>query len=667
MIGSLLITFDEVEKGRDNAYFWVTVNGEARNTHYTDSNRLYTTDLFVGDVCTICISGQTQYSEHIGVIRRDYTTDDQGGDKGILDNPITEQDGGPGLCVTFTATTVSNAYNFEYRIDCGTRRTVWCYDTYYYECLSGNCSTNSFTQKIQNSFQLEEGKFYNDISGTTGYVIGINEFTEDCTGATLVDLNPFDSSSDCSFFCPPFDNEGQFLILNVERKQYEYNFPYDTLLSTLNVTRRSNDFGQSYTNQTGFTFGTISGQTDFSDASVSYDGKYQLLADTFTYGYGFGEDLGNALGGYINISNTTGNTFTPYTGTSRSVAWKGTDISQNGKYIAVAQQYGPMYYSLDSGNTFSFVSNSNKDWVDVAIPDNAPLPIYGLATDGIYKLTTLAGPFTKLTGLTQTVGSGGFGDFGISQDRKYMIAAEQFYGQVWVSSNSGNTFNQTSFDSNLYDYYKCALSATGQYMYYGARNGRQLYRSNDYGVTWTTPPGPLPIESSLFDISVSASGRIVYILYTEYPDTYRCKVYRSTDYGLTYTLMVNSDWVYESGNFIDRTTYNNFIVEQNKKYYGIEPYYPAPPTPPVTPTYGPNILKVEYIFNWTGASANNIEVDYLGSTFTDIDLLEIDSNWIDSIQPQILSTTNGSFSGFTYINNPDIVGTFSKQLTSQIL
>jgi hypothetical protein len=206
MIGSLLITFDEVVKGRGGAYFTVTVNGEARNTHYTDIDRLYTTDLFVGDVCTICISGQTQYSEHIGVIRRDYTTDDQGGDKGILDNPITEQDGGPGLCVTFTATTVSNAYNFEYRIDCGTRRTEWCYNAYYYQCLSGNCETVGAIRKINNNFQLQEGKFYNDISGTTGYVIGIDSFTDNCTGSTVVTLNPFIYSDDCSFFCPPFDN-----------------------------------------------------------------------------------------------------------------------------------------------------------------------------------------------------------------------------------------------------------------------------------------------------------------------------------------------------------------------------------------------------------------------------------------------------------------------------
>jgi hypothetical protein len=117
MTGSLIITFDERVNGRGGAFFDVTVNGQPRNTHYTDSRELYTTNLNVGDVCTICMSGQTQYTEVIGVIRRDYTTDAEDDNMGIYDNTITNQTGGPGLCVTFTATTVSNTYNFEYRVD----------------------------------------------------------------------------------------------------------------------------------------------------------------------------------------------------------------------------------------------------------------------------------------------------------------------------------------------------------------------------------------------------------------------------------------------------------------------------------------------------------------------------------------------------------------------
>ena len=116
MVGSLLITFDERINGRGGGYFNVTVNGETRNTHFTDINRLYSTDLFIGDVCTVCVY-QPNGGQTIGVIRKDYTTDDQGGDRGIVDNTITNQTGGENLCVTFTATTVSNAYNFEYRLD----------------------------------------------------------------------------------------------------------------------------------------------------------------------------------------------------------------------------------------------------------------------------------------------------------------------------------------------------------------------------------------------------------------------------------------------------------------------------------------------------------------------------------------------------------------------
>ena len=109
--GSLLITFQ-----KDFENISVTVNGQVRNMIYTEMNNLYSTHIYSGDSITIGMYTGNTYS----IIRRDYTTDDQGGDMGIRDVLISTGQT-TGSSITFTATTVSTDYNFEYLVDvCGT-------------------------------------------------------------------------------------------------------------------------------------------------------------------------------------------------------------------------------------------------------------------------------------------------------------------------------------------------------------------------------------------------------------------------------------------------------------------------------------------------------------------------------------------------------------------
>jgi len=94
------------------------VNGEYRNLIHSDIENLYSTYIYSGDVVNIQIS-TTSNSNSIDVVRRDYTTDDQGGDNGIRDTFITGTTGASVADVyqiTFTATTVAEDYNFEYRV-----------------------------------------------------------------------------------------------------------------------------------------------------------------------------------------------------------------------------------------------------------------------------------------------------------------------------------------------------------------------------------------------------------------------------------------------------------------------------------------------------------------------------------------------------------------------
>jgi hypothetical protein len=128
MLGSLIMSFDEIvaDRGIDN--YQVVVNGQFRDVHFTEVDNLYSTNLNPGDVVNIAIIRENIPStvSSLSVFRRDYTTDDQGGDMGIRDTFVTgiTSSTGTTISVTFTATTIAQDYNFEYRISGGTKTRI---------------------------------------------------------------------------------------------------------------------------------------------------------------------------------------------------------------------------------------------------------------------------------------------------------------------------------------------------------------------------------------------------------------------------------------------------------------------------------------------------------------------------------------------------------------
>ena len=120
--GSLLLSFSELVKslGEDNVT--LTINSQIKTIDYTDVSGLYRYFLYSGDVVNISISAPAPRYMDIEVIKRSYSTDDNGGDNGIYDTYITgvTNNTTTGLSLTFTAVTYSNEYNFEYRINVST-------------------------------------------------------------------------------------------------------------------------------------------------------------------------------------------------------------------------------------------------------------------------------------------------------------------------------------------------------------------------------------------------------------------------------------------------------------------------------------------------------------------------------------------------------------------
>jgi hypothetical protein len=88
------------------------VNNTLVNVEYSTVNGLYSYNVNINDIVRIVPSSTTL----IDVIRKDYTTDDNNGNNGIINTTIT---GITATGYTFTASTVSSGYNFEYLIGIG--------------------------------------------------------------------------------------------------------------------------------------------------------------------------------------------------------------------------------------------------------------------------------------------------------------------------------------------------------------------------------------------------------------------------------------------------------------------------------------------------------------------------------------------------------------------
>ena len=145
--GSLLMTFDNPNNDA-TAYYTVTVNSDLRNQEYTDSNSLFTTYLYVGDVVTIVINNG-QSSQYLGAKRTDYTTDAVYGDNGISTTNVSSISNISTL--TFTASTVNTSYNFEYELNLGTEE-LNCGD--YYFSYTGTTSVTISYRDIYNQVNL---------------------------------------------------------------------------------------------------------------------------------------------------------------------------------------------------------------------------------------------------------------------------------------------------------------------------------------------------------------------------------------------------------------------------------------------------------------------------------------------------------------------------------
>ena len=115
MRGQLLVTILDFGVSPGD-YLDIYIKNVINKRNYLSSDNLYSCPLYVGDVVRLeFVDVDPIVISYLDILRRDYTTDDEGGNNGIVDTLVAN--GIPLTVYTFTATTVNSAYDFEYRLN----------------------------------------------------------------------------------------------------------------------------------------------------------------------------------------------------------------------------------------------------------------------------------------------------------------------------------------------------------------------------------------------------------------------------------------------------------------------------------------------------------------------------------------------------------------------
>lgn len=126
MRGSLLVNFNEFLDGRGGENFSISVNNDPRDLHFTDIDNYYSTFIFTGDTVTFVLDTTSARIKNVTVIRKDFTNDDENGDRGIKETNVSYDilNNAPAqLAIRFTGSTIPAAYNFHYVINAETLPT----------------------------------------------------------------------------------------------------------------------------------------------------------------------------------------------------------------------------------------------------------------------------------------------------------------------------------------------------------------------------------------------------------------------------------------------------------------------------------------------------------------------------------------------------------------
>jgi hypothetical protein len=268
-------------------------------------------------------------------------------------------------------------------------------------------------------------------------------------------------------------------------------------------------------------------------------------------------------------------------------------VSVDGKIIASASPVnastGSIRYSTDYGATFGN-GNVSLNWQTICGTSQGSRLFAISSTFGTPSSTTLYQSINQGATWTQITSPGFASDAYISRmrcsgDGTYLTATDlntSYNGRYYTSSNSGTTWTARTLSASAGYTNSLCFSRSGSIQYItwiaSGNTSSVIYRSFDYGVTFTLVQGHIADGGYWRRIECDATGRFVYV--TRFNTiTSQLYVYRSDDYGTTWT-QFNSPgyedvWVSATGQFVVIITnawtwniapYNGIIVAYSRDY-----------------------------------------------------------------------------------------------------
>jgi hypothetical protein len=461
--GSLIINFSDIFPDEYNDYIQITVNSQLRDRTYNKVDGLYRTNLNIGDVVLIELTSDIILFKNITLYRRDYTTDDQSGDFGIVDSLITfNNNNTTTVSLTFTATTISDGYNFEYRVDgnIGTNPTQDC-------AIQGLALDNDGAYIIAGNIGLNfDGSIPLRLSKLAGAVNSFTDITSKLVylqGATI--------------------NFGG----NVINYTTQYDRPYYSLTSGSVFSASTISYNTSINNWTDMdcdiigtyqTVGQISGSLYLSSNSGQ---TYTAISNSIKYwkkpvipannnGFPF-YAITSTVGDYLyKINSTTGVTQvtsgqaptyvygqTSLTGTTY---FEDMAVTPDGKYIALV--YRALGDTVDKDFSFLLSSDSGTTFSYKLVIDVTGCLMYNakIAMSADAKYIYIVNDTSN-----------------INYNGEYFYSHD--YGTTWTRS-----YNYAYGEAGTY----ISCSATGKYVYKSLNFGaftNAAFISSNYGVTFS--------------------------------------------------------------------------------------------------------------------------------------------------------------------------------------
>jgi len=531
MRGSILVKYNETPDTRGLSNFEVLVNTIVRDLHFTDINNYYSTFMFVGDVVRFNLVFPGGLFPNLTIYREDYTTDDEGGDNGIKETSIpftifstTAQS----LSVQFTGTTVSEAYNFKYIIDCSTGPLPTFYTwSLGYDVSNATNACNDYATSpstyyttvptLQNGIYLYDSNTIFDLAPAGYYSNGSNVWFKSASTLTLTNQSPCATPTPTPTTTPtptptstPPSPEtvGKYVYVGDVRGV---------------APKYSSDFGVTYS---ASTLPPYAFNGAFTDINCSRDGQYVIYGveyyyDGSRYRYQFPKYSTNYG---VNLSNIdTGNTG----------SWPRVAISKTGAY---GLTLSTVTSSPSQGIVNRVVKISNYFANDVEDTFGGFLNPGNISRPPVVPLISETGQYQIVLG--------------------YFNGGAQ-NGELWwaTSSNSGSTFTVYTGSTDLGIPIYGSISDSGQYSIATYTNfGSGIFRSTDYGVTYTKQQ--FSILNVVGNTAMSSNGQYVYIKGINL-------FYKSTDYGATFTQINFADIGYircsEDGSKV-------FVLSNNQIY-----------------------------------------------------------------------------------------------------